>query len=158
MAVVTDSTYIVVEIGRSKMNNSKITTLGLCIVFAIGINAQILPSEGCAVKYAYDDAGNRTDRYWHCWTNVAEAVKSGLQETSIKAYPNPSNGQLTVEIEGHEKGGLLELLTPDGKVQKSIENPLVITAWDLSDLSNGIYWIRYIYKEEMLISMISLTQ
>jgi hypothetical protein len=65
----------------------------------------------------------------------------------IQAYPNPSNGQLVITIEGlNDFEGLLQVVNGVGQVlvQETVakQSGLVSIPMDLRDLAKGVYTIR----------------
>ncbi|MCL2651434.1 MAG: hypothetical protein FWD60_10485 [Candidatus Azobacteroides sp.] len=74
------------------------------------------------IVFAYDDAGNRTSRVMQTVTlpNKAPAVidstniaTESLFDITIKVYPNPTYGQLTIEIEDYKIDKPLNVLVFD---------------------------------------------
>lgn len=74
---------------------------------ALGLLLATFPclSSGQNVSYAYDEAGNRVKREIVLQTRAAEkstneSYSEMLNDRDIRIYPNPTEGQLTVEITG----------------------------------------------------------
>jgi hypothetical protein len=74
---------------------------------ALGLLLATFPclSSGQNVSYAYDEAGNRVKREIVLQTRAAEestneSYSEMLNDRGIRIYPNPTEGQLTVEITG----------------------------------------------------------
>ena len=65
------------------------------------------------IKYSYDDAGNRTERVIKLSASEAQAKSTVDQKEEkfedklgthrIVIYPNPTKGQLLVEVQGYEE-------------------------------------------------------
>lgn len=77
----------------------KITLLGILL------STIFCSSFGQNVSYAYDEAGNRVKREIVLQTRAAEestneSYSEMLNDRDIRIYPNPTEGQLTVEITG----------------------------------------------------------
>jgi hypothetical protein len=85
-----------------------------CILFAL-LSLNFISLSGQAIYYDYDESGNRVKRYIvlskgsssgdDTLKKYEEIIKSEefadkLEELTIKIYPNPTRGQLTVEING----------------------------------------------------------
>lgn len=61
------------------------------------------------------------------------------QESTFKLYPNPSNGRITIELEGMQKVMVCNTL---GQVLLSKEAKNNCLQLDLSGFENGLYWLR----------------
>lgn len=62
-----------------------------------------------------------------------------MTEALLKLYPNPSNGQITIEQEGMQKVMVYNAL---GQVLLSKEADSDVLQLDLSRLGNGLYWVK----------------
>jgi hypothetical protein len=62
-----------------------------------------------------------------------------MTKTSLKLYPNPSNGQITIEQEGMQMVVVYNAL---GQVLFSKEANDDQLQLDLSGLKDGLYWVR----------------
>jgi hypothetical protein len=60
-------------------------------------------------------------------------------EASLKLYPNPSNGQITIEQEGLQKVVVYNAL---GQVLLNKETSSDVLQLDLSSFENGLYWVK----------------
>jgi hypothetical protein len=69
-----------------------------------------------------------------------------LGDLSIDIYPNPTNGQIVLDIAGDSKGLMLEVMDVNGKrVYSEVIGSItsgVRKAVDLSSLSNGMYFLK----------------
>ena len=114
---------------------------------------------GLMVQHSYPTAGVYTvslvvmDTVCGSSDSVSFQVTShvGLDENvlgqMIQAYPNPSNGQLVITIEGlNDFEGLLQVVNGVGQVlvQETVakQSGLVSIPMDLRDLAKGVYTIR----------------
>jgi hypothetical protein len=114
---------------------------------------------GLMVQHSYPTAGVYTvslvvmDTVCGSSDSVSFQVTShvGLDENvlgqMIQAYPNPSNGQLIITIEGlNDFEGLLQVVNGVGQVlvQETVakQSGLVSIPMDLRDLAKGVYTIR----------------
>jgi hypothetical protein len=85
-----------------------------CILFAL-LSLNFISVSGQAIHYDYDESGNRVKRYIvlskgnsseddnskKYEENIKpEEFEEKLGELTIKVYPNPTKGQLSVEING----------------------------------------------------------
>ncbi len=59
--------------------------------------------------------------------------------SSIKLYPNPTNGSITIELEGMQKVMVYNAL---GQVVFSKETNVDMLQLDLSSFENGLYWVK----------------
>jgi Zn-dependent metalloprotease len=81
-------------------------------------------------------------------TDPNQSVAGGLTSNPsnadghIKLYPNPTQGAFNVWIEnGH---GTISVLDMSGRLVQSVESNQVLTEFDISNLSAGIYMVRVI--------------
>lgn len=101
----------------------------------------------------------------NAWTAVNEAwrfipsgsscgfptkIKEINQNNTISIYPNPTNGIFTIKNNFFE-GNSLEVFNLLGEkiIDQKINNSQ--TKIDLSDFSNGMYWVKLISKEKEII-------
>jgi len=69
------------------------------------------------------------------------------EETSLKLYPNPSNGQITIEQEGIQKVVVYNAL---GQLLLDKEVGGDVLQLDLSGFGNGLYWVRVMSQSGMV--------
>jgi len=131
----------------------------ICVFFlcTTRATAQAYPSEGCSIRYLYDDAGNRTTREWYCWGTEDRSPEQDrvLEDNSLRAFPNPSHDMVTVQLEREVENAQVELMDTQGKVlqnERLSGNTLIM---NVSGLSHGLYWIRVLLNGEMLVSEFS---
>ena len=62
-----------------------------------------------------------------------------LLEFSFQLYPNPTNGSITIELEGMQKVMVYNAL---GQVVFSKETNVDMLQLDLSSFENGLYWVK----------------
>lgn len=126
----------------------------LCITTICGV------AQTRSVQFTYDNAGNRTGRA----IVLASAPKSrGYANDSVKTeiytdtfaeyqflvYPNPTQGELKIELRGFPEGANYHLLIANasGKVvinHTTQDNPTVA---NLTECPAGIYILRIQYKD-----------
>ena len=74
------------------------------------------------------------------------ATKSALANASLRLYPNPTPGQLTLELTGYQKAATLTVLNALGQVvhSRTLSATTVAApvALDLSALAGGVYTLR----------------
>ncbi len=108
---------------------------------------------GQKASYLYDAAGNRTERIIVLTKSAKlagetpsqpEPVEDILQKHKIKIYPNPTQGALSVSIQGaHDIPNGNILITNAGGnliVQKKINSTLI--RFDLSRHPSGLYLMK----------------
>jgi len=72
---------------------------------------------------------------------LAQVITSiNAKKSNISIYPNPSNGVFT--ISGIEVNASINIYNAIGELVKSIQSTDNNTTVDLSDYSNGIYFIK----------------
>lgn len=118
----------------------------LLILFLLPMYIFSQNSDQKKITYGYDAAGNRIKR-----EIVMNATKSAfaeadifteeLAERIIKIYPNPTKGQLAVEIPDIEsvKSANLTLFNMQGQIISKTKATLLKTDLDISSKPNGIY-------------------
>jgi len=84
-------------------------------------------------------------------TNGGNYINEQNLTDHLKIFPNPVLDNLTIELAGTEQTGNLTILTLDGKevIGKQISNS--ITQLDISNLANGIYFLRYMNDKNIEI-------
>ena len=113
------------------------------------------------VQFTYDQAGNRTGR-----AIVLPAASSALRnaapidsttavftdtfaEMALNVYPNPTHGQLKIELEGLPEGESFRflILSSSGEQVLNVETTENPADADLSECPAGIYLLKLFYKE-----------
>lgn len=99
-------------------------------------------------KFNYDNSGNRISREIILSTrsmgNESDnfiTYNDMIDEKTITIHPNPTRGQLKVEIPDYKTGEQCELsiFSIDGKIMMSTKPYDIITDLDISTYPNGIY-------------------
>lgn len=86
------------------------------------------------------------------------AINSGIVE-SFKLYPNPTKGQLTIELPELQNRVQLKLVSLGGRTLIDDEYEKVKTVdWDLSGLESGIYLIQISLDNKVVTKRINLSQ
>ncbi len=106
------------------------------------------------VNYVYDNAGNRISRTIIISSRAPVAPQESessffqeiLSDHTIKIYPNPTKGWLSVEIPGISSDftGEIRLFDANGRViqQRTVDSRRM--DFDLSNVVNGIYFMQII--------------
>lgn len=118
----------------------------LLIVFLFIVSLVSIQAQN-KISYAYDAAGNRTERIIVLATKSAEAktetfFTEELAERTIKIYPNPTDGFLKVEIgntEGVKNCTITITAMNTGKQIKKQKATLPVTDIDISNQPFGVY-------------------
>ena len=129
-------------------------SLFLCITAMCGV------AQTRNVQFSYDHAGNRTSRAIvlpaaaRGRRAAADSVKTEIYtdtfaEYQLHVYPNPTHGELKIELQGLPEGASYHLLiaSASGKViinRTTQDNPTVA---DLTECPAGIYIMRIQYKD-----------
>ena len=93
----------------------------MCLSIYSSFGQGTVVTSGCDVKFEYDDVGNRVKRFWYCWQNgnsnrpakEVEASSDPLVSDLVSVFPNPTNGDFTIELSNEPKDA--ELLISDLK-------------------------------------------
>lgn len=134
------------------------TRLFMALLLSIG--AMVGVAQTRTVQFSYDHAGNRTSR-----AIVLPAAAQGRRaandsiktevysdvfaEYQLHVYPNPTHGELKIELRGLPEGENYHLLivSASGKViidRHTSDNPTIA---DLTECPAGIYVMRIQYKD-----------
>lgn len=113
-----------------------------------------------SVQFSYDHAGNRISRAIVLPADaqgrraVADSVKTEIYtdtfaEYQLHVYPNPTHGELKIELRGLPEGASYHLfiVSASGKViinRTTQDNPTIA---DLTECPAGIYVMRIQYKD-----------
>ena len=118
--------------------------LFLCTLLLIGVAAH---SQTTQVEFGYDDAGNRTSR--EIVTLSKSAVLSDtipisetqLGDKSLKLYPNPTYGVLTMSVDNFDAGETVSILVTDMAGRTIIKDRQQSPSFkiDLSAYPKGFY-------------------
>jgi hypothetical protein len=75
-----------------------------------------------------------------------------VQEVNLIVYPNPSSSQITVEIPTKpQKNTILTILDIKGQQQLSQQITEPLTVINISELSQGIYFVRLTNNSEVAV-------
>ena len=118
----------------------KITLLGILL------STIFCSSSGQNVSYAYDAAGNRVKREIVLQTMAAEeftneSYSEMLNDRDIRIYPNPTEGQLTVEITG-DGACRFDIYNISGQQVLTTNSGPGRVALDISSQPKGLYILR----------------
>lgn len=119
----------------------KITLLGILL------STIFCSSSGQNVSYAYDAAGNRVKREIVLQTRAAEDKSTNesysemLEDRGIRIYPNPTEGQLTVEITG-DGACRFDIYNISGQQVLTTNSGPGRVALDISSQPKGLYILR----------------
>lgn len=135
------------------------------------------PAGNYRIRYVYDDSGNRTDRFriliasapqnairqmsatGAAWTETDfeepedEPADDLLREWKITVYPNPTRGNLQVDVTGNEipQGSMMELYGVNGNMLLRFNTVSANNFLDISRYPAGIYFMRIILGKEASI-------
>lgn len=98
------------------------------------------------MSYAYDEAGNRVKREIVLQTRAAEeftneSYSEMLNDRDIRIYPNPTEGQLTVEITG-DGACRFDIYNISGQQVLTTNSGPGRVALDISSQPKGLYILR----------------
>jgi len=131
-----------------------------CVLFLFCIGFTLQGSAQNKVAYTYDMAGNRLTRklvilsnpnYVKKSADEPAPVKDQLGERKITIYPNPTKGNLAVEIIGgddKEKMNII-LFNAQGKQLCVKKTNAVTTLLDLTNYPAGYYLLRIQANDKM---------
>ena len=76
-------------------------------------------------------------------------------ESSLKLYPNPSNGQITIELEGMQDVMVYNAL---GQALLNKETSSDVLQLDLSGFENGLYWVKIISQNRIAVKPLVISK
>lgn len=129
-----------------------------CILIAL-LSLNLIALSGQAIHFNYDESGNRVKRYIvlgkgsssgdetskkYEESNKSAGFVDKLEELTIKIYPNPTRGQLSVEINGLgiDETVDYQLFSQTGILIQSNMNTGSRFTVDLSKHPGGIYILK----------------
>ena len=124
------------------------------LLFALLLGSGIAHSQ---VSYGYDAAGNRISRTVTLvktakatTDSVVQPAIESLGKLQIKIYPNPTRGQLKVEVLGLEEGesGSIHLFSMNGGLILKEDITSSITNLDISNQPTGTYVMKIVAAGE----------
>lgn len=115
----------------------------ITIVFCLHLNAQTIPVNTCAIRYMYDDFGNRTSRDYFCNNGlIAKTLDSNHSYQLIDAiFPNPTTGKFHVTFSEKLDGATVEITSAQGAVIMKTQFNGFKADFDLSKQAAGVYFV-----------------
>lgn len=117
---------------------------------------QNIPQGSCGVMFTYDNGGNRIKREYLC--PAARIAAPAVLEKDIEkietAYPNPSDGNVTLYFSQGLDGATITVMDVNGNIIRQLKGGGTKLNIDLTNKPNGIYIIRVDKKDEMVIKRI----
>jgi len=128
-------------------------TFTLVLLLQILMSVQIAHSQ--TIKYEYDQAGNRTGRYYDTVNlrkaaavktdTAAEAPQKGMiGKREVLIYPNPTKGALKIEIRGSLPANPVQYVLTDlnGHVLAATQTGGSTLIYDMNSYPAGIYFLQ----------------
>ena len=140
---------------KKNLSQKKYATV---IIACIGL--MLSAGSFAAIKYEYDDAGNRKRRYnpdvpmyakkANADEQTTDIFEEELPEMKISITPNPTRGFLQVEISNAEtlQGAEIRLYSPQGMLIRKINNLSETTTLDISNQPGGIYIMQIVLNNK----------
>jgi hypothetical protein len=110
--------------------------------------------------YGYDSTGNRTSRSITL-ANTLKSATTGIDKEEMKIeekidnleitiYPNPTNSQITIDIQGldEEQPSIISLYDFSGRLLKNIKDIQESNIVELSELPNATYILKIIIGDK----------
>lgn len=125
-----------------------------------------LPLSGCSVRYDHDNAGNRTSRYWHCWSEhlAQEPVRADtnlvksdtpeerpLEAIDLHLFPNPAGDHVTITLSGAVDLATYDVYDAQGRSVLTGRLQGDRTDIDLGGAPAGLYNFCLVRGREMLV-------
>jgi len=129
----------------------------LFIIISIGVLC-CRQAQAQAVSYGYDTSGNRISRLIILPPKAPKSEPTGeekvfsevLKDFSVKIYPNPTNGELTVEIEQLPEGETASLWLFSGQGKLILQRTGLCGGSEYLNIGNqpaGIYLMKIATKD-----------
>lgn len=128
---------------------------GTTVMFSLSGQRYCQDSPGfiCAEAYGFTDAD--IVEVWEC-TGLRKAslsVRERATAWSLEVYPNPSISMITIEVNPADADVRFQLLDAGGQIVISGEMAGSVTM-DLSDQPSGVYFVRIVWNEEVLVKKV----
>jgi hypothetical protein len=127
------------------------------LLFAVFVTLSVagLAQDHCWIKYNYDAAGNRIERYWWCGDpNVADSEENGepksamAEDFGLRLFPNPTTDRVQLTSVMELKNAELTVLDLQGRnvhAQRCTGSTVEV---DVSRWSAGRYTLRLRTEQE----------
>lgn len=80
---------------------------------------------------------------------VIRVLFQDTEEDRMTIAPNPSDGQFRISVNSNIADGTVQIMSQSGKVVRMLDLDGVESSIDITDLSNGIYFLRYISNSKV---------
>lgn len=119
-------------------------------LIAIGLKA----TSQTDILFSYDSSGNRTERIIDlnkstrivgtADTNQEEVLTDKIADKIIKVYPNPTKGEIRIEIPSIENdlGGTIEIVDLKGQMVFRQNNITASNLINITNIVDGFYFLR----------------
>ncbi len=156
------------QIKTVTVNNIRCTSNRKSGVWMCVLNSNGTRSSKCVLLTNTSVLNNSNNLFGSCSATVAYSIGTELLSAaptdnfvnaSIKAYPNPTGGSISLELSGFAEGkARINLYCSDGSLamQKDVElaGDQKIIALDLSNLSNGVYIVQLVHNNGTMQTII----
>lgn len=128
------------------------------ITLAIAITICCVATKAQTIQYDYDDAGNRTSRtiYFPRKANPnptqdQQTFSDALGESKIAIYPNPTKGEMTVEMQNRPESADAQIALYDltGKTVYQSNVAAQTTRVNITELPGGTYIMKILIGDKI---------
>jgi len=124
------------------------------------------PSEGCFIRYQYDDSGNRIQRDWMCISNansdgnrstlVDLDTTSTLRTVHMNLAPNPAAEETRVTFTEDTGVGTLQVHDSQGRqvLSRTAQGPSFML--NVAAFQSGAYYVSFIQGTERIVTGFSI--
>jgi hypothetical protein len=123
-------------------------------------NAHIFLQGNLLVNSGLNNLGEITG-YGSVTVNSATVNLQGMETAEFSLFPNPTNGEVNILVNGNydaSQNFQVELISPDGKLIKSINGNLLDVNTELSvalsDGASGVYFIRIVSNDAQMLKIV----
>lgn len=80
---------------------------------------------------------------------IIRVLYQNNEEDRVLVAPNPSDGQFRISVNGNIANGTVQIMSQNGMVVRELDVDGCESMIDITDLSNGIYFLRYVSNSKV---------
>jgi hypothetical protein len=160
--VTVDETRIWISFANPRFPNLDIPGVGAShasdtLPMLVDIAVTALDHLGIAIDQAWNlDGRSMYDIYESHLLNKNETKTIA---NTINIYPNPTNDIINIESYSYEKStAIIQIIDIRGQIIKSLSSAESITKIDVSNLANGLYFVKYDNEKQVQISKLQIVK
>ncbi|MBI9069509.1 MAG: T9SS type A sorting domain-containing protein, partial [Salinivirgaceae bacterium] len=138
-------------------------TISTAATAAVGVTAQvsgITPNDWSTSPVVYDVTAEDgiTVRNWSVYVDVATGINNVINSTDVTVYPNPNNGKFNIALNLNVNTVNMKVVNMQGQVVANFNNIEANSTQsvELSNVAEGIYYIRISSENEAIIKKVNV--